>query len=96
MRRHFRTGTWRQATITCCAVLPVSLVLNVTLEAVTAPWPRLVVVVLNALILVASLNWVLLPALHWLTRDWAARPRRGEEQESKEDRGSDAAAPLSP
>jgi antibiotic biosynthesis monooxygenase (ABM) superfamily enzyme len=72
VRRPLRTGSWRQAAITYSAVLPVSLVLNVVLAPITSPWPRLVVVIVNAAVLVASLNWALLPALHWITRDWAA------------------------
>lgn len=76
MRRRFRAGTWRQAAITYSAVLPVSLILNLAMSPMTTTWPRLVVVILNATILVVSLNWVLLPALHWATRDWVARSLR--------------------
>lgn len=72
MRPPFRPGTWRQAVITYTAVLPVSLVLNFALTPITDNWPRLAVVIFNAAVLVAALNWVLLPALHHTTRGWAA------------------------
>ena len=72
MRPAFRPATWRQAVITYTAVLPVSLVLNFAPIPITEHWPRLAVVVFNATILVATLNWALLPALHCLTRGWAA------------------------
>lgn len=52
-------------------VLPVSLVLNFVLAPLTDHWPRLAVVVFNAAVLVAALNWALLPALHQVTRGWA-------------------------
>lgn len=72
MRVPFRPGTWRQAVVTYAGVLPVSLVLNFALAPISNTWPRLEVVIFNAALLVATLNWVLLPALHWATRGWAA------------------------
>lgn len=57
--------------ITYAGVLPVSLVLNTALAPLFDRWPRFAVVVVNAAILVAALNWILLPALHALTRGWA-------------------------
>jgi antibiotic biosynthesis monooxygenase (ABM) superfamily enzyme len=71
----FRPGTWRQAVLTYSAVLPVSVVLNFLLAGLTGHWPRLAVVTFNAAVLVAALNWVLLPALQRITRGWAAPPR---------------------
>lgn len=74
MTRRFRPGTVRQASITYCAVLPVSLVLNEIVDPLIASWPRLAVLVFNATVLVAALNWLLLPALHAVTRGWATAP----------------------
>jgi antibiotic biosynthesis monooxygenase (ABM) superfamily enzyme len=49
-------------------------VLNLALAPALAPLlPRPWVVVVNAALLVATLNWILLPGLHWLTRGWALR-----------------------
>ncbi|GIF13696.1 hypothetical protein [Actinoplanes teichomyceticus] len=89
MSRPWRAGTWRQAVITYSAVLPVSLVLHLVLGPLTAPWPRLSVIVVNAAVLVASLNWVLLPALHRVTRGWAVRSaQKGAEEAVDLSRGS--------
>lgn len=76
MNRTFRRGTWRQGLITFCAVLPVSLVLNLVLAPHLHSWPRPVVTVLNAAVLVATLNWILLPGLHYVTAGWAHGARR--------------------
>lgn len=48
-----------------------SVALNIGLDPLTNGWPRLATVVANATVLVASLTWVLLPALHWATGGWA-------------------------
>jgi antibiotic biosynthesis monooxygenase (ABM) superfamily enzyme len=74
VKQRFRTESWRQALVTYAAVLPVSLLLNFALNIVTGDWPKLLVVVVNAAILVAVLNWGLLPLFSWFTRRWAARP----------------------
>lgn len=71
-RRRFRCGSWRQAVVTLAGVLPMSVALNIGLDPLTSDWPRLATVVANATVLVASLTWVLLPALHWATGGWAA------------------------
>jgi hypothetical protein len=39
----------------------------------TGHWPKLQLVVFNAAVLVAALNWALLPMLHWATRGWAVQ-----------------------
>lgn len=70
-RRRFRRGSWRQAVVTLAGVLPMSVALNIGLDPLTNGWPRLATVVANATVLVASLTWVLLPALHWATGGWA-------------------------
>lgn len=72
MNRTFRPGTWRQAVLTFCAVLPMSLLLNFVVTPILAGWPKLALTVLNATLLVATLNWALLPALHYVTAGWAA------------------------
>ncbi|MCS5498857.1 hypothetical protein NY547_16520 [Cnuibacter physcomitrellae] len=73
-RTPFHPGTWRQALVTLSGVLPVSLVLNLVLAPLLAPFlPRLVILALNAALLVAALNWALLPGLHWATKGWALR-----------------------
>ena len=74
MRPPLRPGTWRSGLITFSGVLPVSVLLNVGLTPLlSGALPHLVLVVVNAAILVAVLNWVLLPLLHWATGGWAAR-----------------------
>jgi len=75
VKQRFRTGSWRQALVTYAAVLPVSLLLNFVLNILTRDWPKLLVVVVNAAVLVALLNWGLLPLLSWVTRGCAVRPR---------------------
>lgn len=72
MSRTFRPGTWRQAVLTFCAVLPMSLLLNFVVTPTLAGWPKLALTVLNATLLVATLNWALLPALNYVTAGWAA------------------------
>ena len=72
MSRTFRPGTWRQAVLTFCAVLPMSLLLNFVVTPILAGWPKLALTVLNATLLVATLNWALLPALNYVTAGWAA------------------------
>lgn len=75
-RPGFRPGSWRQGLVTLAGVLPVSAALNLALAPALAPsLPRPWVVVVNAALLVATLNWVLLPGLHWVTRGWALRDR---------------------
>lgn len=75
-RPAFRAGTWRQALVTLAGVLPVSVVLNLVLAPALSPLlPKPGVVVVNAVLLVATLNWVLLPGLHWVTRGWAFKDR---------------------
>jgi antibiotic biosynthesis monooxygenase (ABM) superfamily enzyme len=73
VKEPFRDGTWRRAIITYAAVLPLSLFLNFVFSHVTGHWPKLQLVVFNAAVLVAALNWALLPMLHWATRGWAVR-----------------------
>lgn len=74
MRPPLRPGRWRSGLITFSGVLPVSLLLNFGLiPLLSGLVPHLVVVVVNAAILVAVLNWVLLPLLHWATGGWATR-----------------------
>jgi len=80
-RRRFRRGSWRQAVVTLAGVLPMSVALNIGLDPLTNGWPRLATVVANATVLVASLTWVHLPALHWATGGWAApRPTPSAER----------------
>ena len=71
-----------------------SVALNIGLDPLTNGWPRLATVVANATVLVASLTWVLLPALHWATGGWAAsRPTPSAELVEP---GRDVADVLSP
>lgn len=93
-RRRFRRGSWRQAVVTLAGVLPMSVALNIGLDPLTSDWPRLATVVANATVLVASLTWVLLPALHWATGGWAA-PRPNPSAELAEP-GRDVADVPSP
>lgn len=79
MSRTFRPGTWRQAVLTFCAVLPMSLLLNFVVTPILAGWPKLALTVLNATLLVATLNWALLPALNYVT---AGGPRPGRRAHS--------------
>ena len=72
MRPPLRPGTWRGGLVTLAGVLPVSLLLNLGLAPVADRLvPHLVTVCHNAVLLVAVLNWVLLPLLHWTTKGWA-------------------------
>ncbi|GAA4178161.1 hypothetical protein [Gryllotalpicola koreensis] len=78
-RQPLRIGTWRQGLLTFAGVLPVSLVLNLALAPLLAGLlPHLAIVAIDAAILVAALNWVLLPALHWVTNGWAVRSRTSD------------------
>jgi len=71
-----RIGTWRRGMLTFAGVLPVSLLLNLALAPLlTGLLPHIAIVVVNAGILVAALNWALLPLLHWATNGWAVRSR---------------------
>lgn len=83
MRRPpLRPGTWRGALVTLAGVLPVSLLLNLVLAPlVDRALPHLLTVCVNAVLLVAVLNWLLLPLLHWTTKGWAlpARPDRHDD-----------------
>lgn len=80
-----RPGTWRGGLITLAGVLPVSLLLNFVLAPlVDRALPHLLTVCVNAVVLVAVLNWLLLPLLHWTTKGWAlpARPDRRDDTSS--------------
>lgn len=83
MRRPpLRPGTWRGAVVTLAGVLPVSLLLNLVLAPlVDRALPHPLTVCVNAVLLVAALNWLLLPLLHWTTNGWAllARPDRPDD-----------------
>lgn len=80
MRPPLRPGTWRGGLVTLAGVLPVSLLLNLGLApALGRLLPHILVVGINAVVLVAVLNWLLLPLLHWTTKGWALpRPAAGE------------------
>lgn len=58
--------------------------------------PHHAVLVVNAAVLVAVLNWALLPVLHWITGGWALRtpstPDAGRRPHAPRDPGAD---PLS-
>lgn len=76
MRPPLRPGTWRGSLVTLAGVLPVSLLLNVGFAPlVDRLLPHLLTVCINAVLLVAVLNWALLPLLHWTTKEWALRRR---------------------
>ncbi|UAJ79496.1 hypothetical protein IT072_20340 [Leifsonia sp. ZF2019] len=88
-RTAFRPGTWRQGVATFSGVLPVSIVLNLVLAPfLSGLLPRAAVVVVDAAILVAALNWLVLPAIQWATNGWATRPRRGGEADARSRPGS--------
>ena len=86
MRRPpLRPGTWRGALVTLAGVLPVSLLLNLVLAPlVDRALPHLLTVCANAVLLLAVLNWLLLPLLHWTTKGWAlpGRPDRRDDPPS--------------
>ncbi|WP_313546670.1 hypothetical protein [Leifsonia aquatica] len=85
MRPPLRPGTWRGGVVTLAGVLPVSLLLNLILAPLADRLlPHPVTVCVNAILLVAVLNWLLLPLLHWTTKGWAlpARPERGRDEPS--------------
>ena len=75
-RAPLRLGTWKQGVITLSGVLPVSILLNRVLAPFLGGFlPPIAVISLDATLLVAALNWLLLPALHWVTNGWATRGR---------------------
>jgi len=81
-----RLGTWRQGLLTFAGVLPVSLVVNLVLAPLLAGLlPRIAIIAIDAAILVAALNWALLPALHWATEGWAVRARTSDHATDERD-----------
>ena len=78
--KSLRLGTWRQGLLTFAGVLPVSLVLNLALAPILARLlPHTAIIAVNAAVLVAALNWALLPALHWATKGWAVGSRASDQ-----------------
>lgn len=84
MRPSLRPGTWRGAVVTLAGVLPVSLLLNLVIAPLLdRAVPHLLTVCLNAVLLVAVLNWLLLPLLHWTTKGWALPAGRDRRRDGR-------------